>query len=620
MADIIYINDTAIDTDSRTRIAWTIQRGDVGDFSRKPTSFSNQIKIPKTEKNVRTFGFINSDKSADAFPYRQQSCKVVQNGVETIRNAVAYIRDAGPEFTLVIYDGFESVISTLSGKTLKNIDFGSAAWDAAGIDAARLNTSEFIAAAMNWGHSTSILYNVDRFLPCYFYYSLINKIFALTPYTLSGSILSSTDYTDLVCTPVKNFVYPESIASNNARISDSSVGASFLIGTDDIFLDGPIPITVVEYGLGNTVESSIYGNPSKDYKANDIFNATIELQANISSIAFDPGAAVRLRIVKNETTVLQTSGNITTNGVQTITVTTDLTTGDVVRGLFYGTGAPGDSVSATLTTVSLTVTATTTVARSAPKWTSLMNETSLSEIVKDFFVRFGLVYNVDGGVINLRTLESICTDNANAVDWSSKRVRSDGDVINFQTNYGQTNLFLAKDEVNEPTLGRGLFTVDNNTLQAERTIYTSPFANAKKWAGSGYNVMAIPAYDSTSASIGDIKNDVPFTIGVLKSRTTEASISFNGIARTDYKLAYFFDPTASKDAGWQYFVNRYYPTLALALQRNKVVTYTYLLNDQDIANYDPFKMVYDNGSYYLVNKISNYISGKPVRVEMFKIQ
>jgi hypothetical protein len=262
---------------------------------------------------------------------------------------------------------------------------------------------------------------------------------------------------------------------------------------------------------------------------------------------------------------------------------------------------------------------TLNVIRTNVLWYRLANKNPLKDVVKDFFVRFGIIYKIDGNTLILKTLEEICTDTASAVDWTSKRVNRKKSPIDFKTTYAQSNYFLHNDDAKDKFLGSGNLAIANTTLQAAKDFFTSVFTNVKRWAGIGYEVMSSPVYDSTSTGIDDVKNEAPLMIGTLKSRTNEAAITFDATPRTDYKLAYHADASQTKDSSFRYFL-KYYATLTNALQKNKVCKYEYNLNEMDIANYDPHKMIFDSGSYYLINKIDKFRSGKITAVELFKIQ
>ena len=615
--DVVYIDGQIIDIDPKTSIAWTIQRIDIGDLSKNYSSFSNTIKALDTESNNRKFQHAKLDKGDGTFQYALQDCRLVQKGIETISQGKAQVIGFdGKFYNIVLYDPFVSLLSFIDGKTVADIDFGISAWNAADIDAARLSTSGFISACVNWGRA--LIYEANYFLPCYFYKTLIEKIFTSSGLTLSGDILSSTDFTDLVCTPVNKFLYPESASGNNTRISSVSQDVGFTVG-DDEFLDSCIPFNIVSYGL-STVENDILLNPFKDIVVDSTSNVTIVLEVDVTALAGSaPLPQIQTRIVKNTSTILQTSTSILANGVVSITATVDVAKGDVIRGLIFASGVAGRFFTATLATASLTLTVNRTVVRTNVIWNLLTNKTPLKDVVKDFFVRFGIIYKFENNTLILKTLQDICNDTSSAVDWSNKRVNPKNSPIEFKTNYAQSNYFLHKDGAKDKFLGSGILSILNTALKDGKDFFTSAFSNARIWTGN-QKVITTPAYDSTSTGIADIKTEPEFIIGTLKARTSEDAISFNGTPRTDYRLAYHADSTQVKDSSFAYFLSKYYPSLTFALQKNKICKYEYNLTETDIANYDPHKMIFDNGSYYLINKIKNFRSGKITEVELFKIQ
>jgi hypothetical protein len=615
--DILYIDDTIVDLKPDTRIAWTIQRLEIGDITKSSVSYSNIIKALPTESNNRLFQNANNIHSAGRFQFQVKTFKLVQNGVETVTNGRAYITEFDEGYySITLYDGFVSLISFIDGKDLTTLDLGAQAWNAADIDSARLNTSAWISAVVNFGRST--VYDSNYFLPAYFYKTLIEKIFQLTGYTVSGAILTDTDYTDLVCFPVKNFKYPESLTQNSAKISRSGTGGTFL---DDVTNAVAIDTDVVDYGVSNTESTEISGTPLIAVKALENYTADMTVTFNVSAVSYTGVCFFNLRICRNNlTTVIGASGNITTTGVVTLTVTdVAVNQGDFIfASLFLAGATAGEDGTISFTAMSLTITANQTVNRALPFWGKLVTNASLKDVLKDFFMRFGIVYKLQDNVIILQTLQSIITDTANALDWTSKRV-IEKDTISFKTNYGQRNYFLYNDSVNDKFLGSGLFEIDNENLPDVKETYKSVFANTNKWDDPNYNIARIPVYDSTSTGIGDVKEDSPLVLATLKNRIGEPGITFNAISRTDYKMAYFLDSTRSKDTSFQYFLNKYYPLFFEALNQGKTVTYRYMLTELDVASYDPHRMVYDDGSYYLINKIKNFVPDTPTEVELLKI-
>jgi hypothetical protein len=600
--DVVYIDSQIIDLDPKNSIAWTIQRVDIGELSKNYISFSNTIKAADTEKNNRVFQNAKLENSDGTFQYGFQDCKVVQNGVESIIGKAQITGFDGSFYTIVIYDSFVSLVSLLEGKTLKDIYYGNISWLPAGIDAARLNTSTFISAVMNWGRDA--IYEANYFLPCYFYKDLITKIFQLGGYTPSGQILTNTDFTELVCAPFERFKYNNDfskITKPTADLIELSVSASGSF--KPTFDTGDI----TPYTGNGIITAELVIEWTKDPSSTS--NIVVRLVGRTSGTIFGSGAPI--------------TGNISTNQVYEFTDITPVLAETLEIELVYTKDAsyPSDLVDIQVlqgdTSINFDC---STVNRGNPRWSELTGDKSLPSVLKDFFVRFGIIYKIDGNIVNLKTIEEICTDTASAVDWSSKRVNRKKSLIDFKTTYAQSNYLLHEDNVKDKFLGSGNLAIANTTLQAAKDFFTSAFTHAKRWTGIGYEVMSSPVYESASTGIDDVKNEAPLMIGTLKARTTEAAITFNATARTDYKLAYHADASQTKDTSFRYFLSKYYPTLSLALQKNKVCKYEYYLNEMDITNYDPHKMIYDSGSYYLINKIDKFRSGKITTVELFKIQ
>lgn len=607
--DVVYIDGQLIDLDPNTKIAWTIQRVDIGDLSKNYASFSNTIKASDTERNNRVFQNSKLVNSNGTFQYALQDCKVVQNGIETINGKCQIIGFDGENYSIVIYDSFVSIISFIEGKDLSNIDFGNSSWAASAIDSARLNTSNFVAAVMNWGRSS--IYEQNYFLPCYFYGTLIQKILQLTGYSLSASILSSTDFTDLVCTPIKAFKYKDGYnKTTKPTVSTADFGLNATTTITVPFAADPIPYRLranIKMTVGITVNWVSRNVLSTSYVQFYVYGVLVGTFVTSSNYTNNQSATIVFTANDVDTITSQTLGI-------KIAFVKDAGYPDVVDVL---TNAFNSSIE---------VIDTLQVVRSDVQWNRLASKTPLKDILKDFFVRFGIVYKLQGNTLILKTFEEICNDTGNAVDWTNKRVNRKKSAIDFKTNYAQANYFLHNDDAKDKFLGSGNLSIANTALQAVKDFFTSVFANVKRWTGTGYEVMSYAAYDSTSTGIDDVKEEPPLMIGTLKSRTNEAAITFDSTPRTDYKLAYHADASQPKDSSFRYFISKFYPSLSFALQKNKICKHEYNLTETDIANYDPHKMIFDSGSYYLLNKIDKYNSGRTkgtgsiTKVELFKIQ
>ena len=610
----IWINDSLVDMFEDTFIPINVQKINIADLKTRSVNFAANVSLPWTKQNALIFGFAYDLNSVTSAPYTKLATKVVQNGVEMFVDGVAIIMMAEKRKLSIsifenIYDYF-LIVNTLQVKDLNLIT--NSAWNAAAIDAARTNTSGIISAILSWGRAGAI-YQFNFFLPCFFYHTIINGILAYTGLTASGAILTDTDYLDLVIPfPGDKFVYPRSYVDSSAakvsRTTDLVIG-QVLTGVRLIFFEN------IDYGANIT---------TTEYTFTDVINCTVTAVLRVNGIVWNLATTLRIQILKNgvEIAFYQTASPTTDTGVQTLTVTDNFIAGDIVKlNIQSNFGSVPDGVDCTvLSTATLTISPTTDVNRALVAWNVLLPEISCQQVLSDFFNRFGIIPKQEGTNLILKTIKEIIDDRGNAVDWSDKEVGDDFS-IKFDSEYAQANRFLyAKiDLVGDALLGSGSIDISNNRLPPQRDILSSVFGNALTEDNGGYLVATVPVYGAASVAIKDFITSPELRLLTLKSRTTEASVIFDSTPRTDYKMAYFTDVTLLKDTGFKYFVNKYYDGLEQALQNNKIVDKQFLLTDSDIAQFDPHKLIWDGKSYFIVNKISNFISGRVTKVELFKV-
>lgn len=625
---IILVNDSPLDLLPDSVISTTIQRLDIAQLSTRYISRTNQFKVPRTKNNEAIFRLSGNDKIVSTVPYSYLPCKLIESGVEVIPDAkLKLISTDKDSYTIQILENMADIFTQIRGKFLNELyTIPDSAWDAAGIDTARTNTSGIVSALMSWGKS-GVVYQVNYFLPCFYYSTFVNKVLQSTGLTVTGSVLSGTDYTSLVI-PYwgGSFTYPKNLVDDfydKATGSGTTGGAGW--GTQDIF------VTTTQNGLWS-ISSDSYSLPLSTLStANIDFAVTMSLTSVVWSAGTTAGR-YWLELVRTRsgtpTTVYTTDGTSNVNYAATSgTITASATSvqvnysTDTVKWVLKAaaTGGTTSLNSASYSYSNSTATAQTTVTRTLVSWNALLKELDCTKLIEDFFNRFGIVPKQTGNTLELKTIQDILTDTSGSVDWSAKRVGYDENT-NYSINYAISNNFDYTDStlVNTPELGRGTITI-SNAIDKLRTLFQSVFETCVTLFFSGYNQLAqIPVYGTTSTGIDTFENPPGIKVLMTRARTTESSVTFNATARTDYRLAYFIDGTATSDAGFKYYLNKYYPLFTSAIQNTKIITRTYNLTELDIANFDPHKMIWDNG-YFLVNKITNFVPGRLTTVELFKV-
>jgi len=675
----IYVGDSLLDLDPGTLVTINIQSINVGDLKSRNVSYTNQFKVPITENNSRIFGYVQSEWSRSAKPYQFNECKIVQNGIETLPEAICIItKYEKGYFVLNIFEQLFDIFQFLEGKKIKDIDpIPDSGWLAPDIDLARDNTSGIIAAALQWGHGS--IYESEYFLPCFFYHTFITEILTTTGLTLSGAILTDPDFTDLVIPfPGDTFDAPPTLTEQApSYIGVGSVGTLIGSGTLNGFLPSSIEVNdlllllvVIEgttlpsitgwtYLDGGTFKNDtpvtngaagLYYRTADGTETNPSFSVTgiqngcqiYQFRGNGADLAIDTvsvkldgdGASTitypSVTVSGGKRTLVALLAMLDSNNPGTPTGYTrdaldTVDSGALMFALASHTLEDVDVGNSTTSTGGgLNGWATFHVSiynddAATVDWNLYWPDIEVKDILRDFFTRFAIIARQKNNIIYLKTIEEILADRSGALNWTAKLTKTDK-PIDFKTNYAQENYFDYNNQENDPELGRGIMTIDNETLDPIDTIFSSVFDTVNtQTIGGFYNSAYMDVYDTESEDITDFKNSPPFTVLTLRDPGSDPDITFFATPRSDYKVAYFVDAGEAKDSGFQYFVDTYYNKYSFALQKSKIIVKEYLLTESDIYNYNSHKMIYDGEGYYLVNKIRNFVPDKITTVELFKV-
>lgn len=619
----LYIGDNIIDLKSGQVVATTIKKIDIGDITARYINRTNQLDGILTEETEAALGIVSSENSQTLTPYTLLSGKLVQNGIELIPKASILLKKVSKKQRQVkinVYENLDDYFSRIKGLKISDINpIVPSAWTAAGIDSARTNTDGIVSAILSWGKSGNI-YQVNFFLPCFYYHSIVTSILEYTGLTLSGDILTDARFTDLVIPfPGKEFLYPESLIKSlpakGYLNSPQSVVA--LLPSPRVTLD----IDTIDYGTNLSTSTNRYTFPSDGvYKTARVVGIVY-----VSTFTLYDATTMTVALYLNNTTQLQSGLIISSDSSVDFDYTGTFAPGDYIDIQMYSNGVLlglDATIVNGIDVTFLTVIPSRTIDRTMVSWNYLWPDVSCEEIIKDFFTRFALIPKQVDNILYLKSLEDIINNRANAIDWSGKIVNRQDEEIDFGLRYAQNNYFNYEnlEDVNDSELGRGNIEIANQTTEMEKEIYTSIFGNARLVETNvGYRVGHIPVYDSDSNNIDQFANEPGIRLMTLKARTTETGITFNAISRTDYKLAYFVDPIQAKDTGWEYFLGQFYGGFTAALQNSKTVLKYFLLVDSDVSGYDPHKSVWDGNGYGIINGIKDFIPDQVTKVELFKV-
>lgn len=268
----------------------------------------------------------------------------------------------------------------------------------------------------------------------------------------------------------------------------------------------------------------------------------------------------------------------------------------------------------------------------------ILPDISQKQLLTEWIYRTQSLIRVKNGVIELKPIQNIInTKVSTAVDWTSKRVKIDDKIKYEVPEIGQTNIFRDEDSLEDLDIIRGLgvtpsvtvsnegsFLVSNTKLKDQSLIYESVFSSSQVADDNQFISSTLftwaPVYDWDSVDRFDFKNSPKLRI--LQGVTGGAFAPNQYIEETSLSstfASYRYLASTFPGAVWSTIISKSYNGYVTAINKTKLIERFYLLSDKDISNLDLFKPVFDNGSYFLISKIENYVPGFPVKVVMLKI-
>lgn len=655
---LFYIEDTLVELPPASKFAITLKGIEVSDVATRSVNHTNALRLPWTPRIQQLFGFAWNNKTGATVQYRKLRCKLVQRGIETMPAGVCYATDVDQAaITVAIFENVLDCFAYLDGRKLIDLNLYTASgWNAADIDSARLNTTGILNAVCNFGRpSGANVYNVNYWLPCFYYHDWVKGILQKTGLTLSGAILTDSNLLNMVVPySYDKWAYPTGVNKEyelTAPLAFLTFSFASLFTTDGATYFEATPTlgggtTTAWQIVGNELELVSTGRGAERWLT---LSAAAAIAINMNITAWAPGDLLRVVLEiyhpvygYSYTQTYDWDDNVITGGLgtpgfygsnaNTPAAAYSVAIGDGTRirarvdAIASNAGITADPGGGACDAGAVTATVPTAIDRASVSWSLLMPDVYQKDILRDFSVRFGVLYKQVGGTLYLKTLKEILQDTAGAVDWTAKRTDRGDRILYTSNRYGQQTRFqFTKDSgagiQPDATAGAGSLEVPNEILDPVKDFYTSPFECSLDYFFQ-VTALANQVYDSTSTSISDFKRKPGLRLGVLRSKAGgDPTMTFNVSARSDYKIVNFIhEQTAGvQTAGFRYYLDRYYAEFGRALETFRIVTRYYNLTEKDVANFDRFKMIYDQGNYFLVQQIANFIPGTPTKVELFQV-
>lgn len=263
---------------------------------------------------------------------------------------------------------------------------------------------------------------------------------------------------------------------------------------------------------------------------------------------------------------------------------------------------------------------------------NLLSGTSFSsaqDLFKAFLQTYGLTIDIDHAnkIVKIYSL-NIWYDRISRgefLDWSDKLIIDDANNYSFRLpGYAQSNIIALKENSDDGVTDIGSFSVNDKTLESEKTLLTLPFE-------SGVNSQVNVAIQSSLPRAITVANIPAYAIGEEGERTLEGGeshlirdtgLTINNVFISQGSLTASHNLRLSSHIPIQSYIREYYSRLANNILINSRKLELMLnLDSVDIETLDMFTPVYIDyfKSFFYISKINNFIAGTTTKVELIRL-
>lgn len=633
---LLYINGKQADLDPSQAIAQTKQVNDLNSIQDRQANYTNKFKLPKTANNLRIMNFLTAKGNTSAVPYTKNECSLYSdNGQCFIYKGRAVVTDGGDYFDVVVYDGIIDLYKAIENKNLSQLSLTG------------LNHTKSVAAVISgWQPTSPYRYiladyngdignletkevNVDYLIPSASVKYIWDKIFQEHNCTYSGAVFDTQEFKNLWMTYPKgvsneqtdqlifessNFSFPqyESNQSAYARFNEA----------DTNLLESHLANVHLKVSQAGSYRLSFLGA----FNIYTGFNKKAPYRISISKNS--EGIPAMYAPPEWNVTDFQDGGTIFQRDM-VIELKAHESIGIIVQKPLYISNWWISSGGLQLKITKL---------NQAVDFTTALEDFSIRDFLTEIVHRFGLTmhkekydrFDAATGTYkphyNFLTLQEQL-QSSEIVDWSEKFGKKIKEEY-IHGSYAQKNFMRYNYNDKEGSYNDGAIEVQNVNLQDSRDIIKSKIYSPER-KKSQYFTRLSNVYKLWDKEVSEeegepvkykpldkryylLRSEQVFVPGglTLKSPGTQQSQLVTACQFESYFKMPFSNVAFD-----------YYLPLERILNRSLVVSAELYLTDADICNFDFRKLYYIAalGDYFMVNKINNYIPGKPVKCDLVRV-
>lgn len=638
---LLYINGQRIDLEPGQTIAQTKQVNDLNSLDNRQAGFTNKFKVPKTAGNMRVMQFLTVPGNNSIIPYSHNECSLFsENGECFIYKGRAVINDGGDYYDVVVYDGIINLYKKIENQTLGNITMEElnhsknvqTVKNAMAATALGITPYTYILADYNGKtgntNDTPREVEIDYLMPAINVRWLWDKIFQKYNAAYSGSVFLTEAFKNLWMT------YPKGITNSDSNIECLELSDFFVydqgpkwsqfapvFGVPDEINDNYIFVN------GRTIKILQSGSYRIDLFWDIKVSETVQVKLgrNIEPVNI-PGQYQESWNVNHITLNSSVANDFSYDKSLVLDFEANDTFFLYIEYLDFKKFHFHDEQ----TEITIKV---TRVQANDINFATALSDFSIKDFLNEVVHRFGLTmykrkYEEHYDFLTMQ--ESLQT--ASLQDWSDKFVRKISENYMYG-NYAQQNWFRYAYNDKEASHNDGYIAVANINLPDSRDVIKSKIYTPEKerslYMGRLSNVYKLWEKEAVDEPE---EGEEPFKYKALDKRYYFLKLQSVTVANEN-AITLKSDTLQQTDTATQYNLESYYKLkfqdiitdnytpLVQVLDRSLVVTAELFLTETDIANIDFKKLYYIKqlSNYFILNKVNNYVPGKPVKCELVRV-
>jgi hypothetical protein len=611
-------------------IAKTFQVNDIGNITDRQTNFTRTINLPKNPTNIKILDFLDVIGNNSNIPYQQNRIDYYVGNECLIYNGWGKISEAGDTYKLNIYDGIIGFYKTVQNKFVTDADISLLNHNKTITNVVNSWTSntpyQYIIADYNGKKTytptgtTQEIINIDYLIPSANVKFIWDRIFDKFGFTYEGNIFNSEAFKNLWIS------YPK---------ENSTLVPNKLLINQQTFI--PFQYTTTYYSgyaqLSNVINFAwLFQIPfSTPYaKVLPAGTTTTTFGDIIPNVPY-------INILQDGTYSIDLSGLSYTsivnykfkrNGVQYAFGQLEPNTTNTGLTKIFNCLA-GDMLSFILVDPIATFSFSETFSRVdgyAVNFEDAFINFKITDFINEILQRFSLTMFPDKyeNKLSFLTTAELLQSN-NAINWSDKKPNLINTTYSLN-GYSQNNRFKYKYNETDALYNDGLIVIDNINLSDEKTILSSLIYTPEKKQESMFDFQS-NVYKFWNK---EVKENNVIKYKALENRfylMRSESHTFNTPLKIGSELVNTQQTiTSCKKESYsrlkfQEIITDYYEPIGSILNKSKIFHVDLYLTTKDVNEFDFKKLVYIDqfGSYFLVNKISNFIPNKITRCELIEV-